>query len=300
MSNYEESADKVKMLTEHFAKFNCTYLGLPRFERKGDLRFRAIRFNTCGHERDLVHSNSLREGASGPICSQCQDEAKQSLFTKHNYEIIEKITKEKYLVKKPCGHIAHAYITHMKSSDKITCSYCNLESHLEYCEKLGVEYLEQTNSAQAIYKFKCCGAVKELYKIAVERGNCLCPSCGNGWMTKPSKIYLFELETNTGFAFLKFGYGKDLENRVREYRLKDCTFKSLIYSVDLPSGQIAMKEELRIHSELGTPLDSNIMRQYLTRGGYSECYPIIKLESIISKMKDVSLIYEKDLNEWDY
>lgn len=300
MSNYEEPADKVEMLTEHFAKFNCTYLGLPRFERKGDLRFRAVRFNSCGHERDLVHSNSLRKGSSGPICNQCQDEAKQSLFTKHNYEIIEKITKDKYLVKKPCGHIAHAYIPHMKSSDKITCFYCNLESHLEYCEKLGVEYLEQTNSAQALYKFKCCGEVKELYKIAVERGNCLCPSCGNGWMTKPSKIYLFELETNTGFSFLKFGYGKDLENRVREYRLKDCTFKSLIYSVDLPSGRIAMKEELRIHSELGTPLDSNMMRKYLTRGGYSECYPIIKLESIISKMKDVSLIYEKDLNERDY
>lgn len=297
MSDYKESAEKVEMLTQHFAKFDCTYLGLPRFEKKGDLRFRAIRFNSCGHEKDLAHMNSMRVGSTGPVCNQCQDEAKQSLFVKHSYEIIEKVTKDKYLVKKPCGHVAHAYIPHMKSSDNIPCLYCNLEKHLEYCEKAGVDYIEQTNSAQALYKFKCCGTVKELYKVAVERGNCLCPSCGNGWMTKPSKLYLFELETDSGLIFLKFGYGKDLENRVREYRLKDCKFKSLIYSVDLPSGQIAMKEELRIHSELGETLDSNTMRKYLTRGGYSECYPLSKLESIITKMKDVMLTYVKDLDE---
>ena len=34
------------------------------------------------------------------------------------------------------------------------------------------------------------------------------------------------------------------------------------------SVQIAMKEELRIHSELGETLDSNTMRKYLTRGGF--------------------------------
>lgn len=297
MSNYKEPVEKVQMLTKHFSKFDCTYLGLPQFEKKGDLRFRSIRFNNCGHEQDISHHNSLREGSAGPKCKHCQFEAKQELFNKHNYIVLEKITKDKFLVKKPCGHIAHAYVPHMKSSDSIACMYCNLERHLEYCEKLGVEYIEQTNSVQALYKFKCCGAVKELYKIAVERGNCVCPECGNGWMTKPSKIYLFQLETAEGFSFLKFGYGKDLENRVREYRLKDCKFKSLIYSVDLPSGYTAMKEELRIHSELGETLDSNIMRKYLTRGGYSECYNLDKLEDILNKMKDVSLNYEKVLNE---
>lgn len=299
MDNYKESTERVEILTQIFAKFDCTYLGLPKFEKSGDLRFRAVRFNACGHEKDISYSNSLRENSTGPACGQCQDIVKQSLFDKHNYQVIEKITRDKYLVKKPCGHISHAYIINMKTSDNILCSLCNQDRHLEYCEKLGVEYLERVNAVEATYKFKCCGATKKLHKVAVERGNCLCPSCGSGWMTKPSKIYLFQLETNEGFNFLKFGYGKDLENRVREYRLKDCKFKSLIYSVDLPSGQIAMKEELRIHSELGAALDSNVMRKYLTRGGYSECYHPSQLDTILGKMKDVSQVYEKGLNDYE-
>lgn len=299
MSDYKESTEKVEMLTAHFAKFDCTYLGLPRFEKKSDLKFRTVRFNSCGHEQDVSYHNSLKKSASGgPKCKQCQINAKQALFDKHGYIVIEKITKDKFLVKKPCGHIAHAYVNHMKTYDNILCSFCIMDRHLEYCEKLGVEYLEQVNAVEAIYKFKCCGATKKLYKVAVERGNCLCPSCGNGWMTKPSKIYLFQLETSDGFNFLKFGYGKDLENRVREYRLKDCKFKSLIYYIDLPSGQIAMREELRIHSELGVTLDSSTMRKYLTRGGYSECYPLDQLDTIVNKMKDVCQVYEKDLDEY--
>ena len=63
-------------------------------------------------------------------------------------------------------------------------------------------------------------------------------------------------------------------------------------------GQIAMREELRIHSELGVPLDSSTMRKYLTRGGYSECYPLDQLDTIVNKMKDVCQVYEKDLDEY--
>ncbi len=283
---YIEPEDKVKMLTEHFDKFNCDYLGLPKFDRKGNMVFRAVRFRGCGHEQDVCYTNSTRKDAiGGPICKQCQKEAKDVLFTKHNYEVLDQITKDKFLVKKPCGHITHAYIDHMKHYDVIECRECIFERHLRFCENMGLEYIEPRSPTKALYKFKCCGAEKELFKIAVERGNCLCPSCGNGWMTKPSKLYLFEMETTSGFVFLKFGYGKDLNNRLREYRLKDCTLKNIIYTIDLPSGFVAMKEELRIHGELGERLDKVEMRKYLTRGGFSECYDHSKLDSILTKMK---------------
>jgi hypothetical protein len=292
---YIEPEEKVKMLTEHFNKFCCEYLGRPRYEHKGDMKFRAVRFRSCGHAQDVAHTNSLKGIAKcGPTCKQCQTSAKQSLFDKHNFIVIDQITKDKFLVKKPCGHVSHAYVNAMKRSDKIVCSECVHEKHLVCCENVGVDFIKPTTPTKATYKFKCCGTEKDLYRVAIDRGNCVCPACGNGWMTKPSKLYLFEIEKDSGEVFLKFGYGKDLNNRVREYRLKNCKLKSNIFSVDMPTGFLAMKEEIRIHSEIGEKLDPLVMKQYLTGGGYTECYDYTKLNLILNKMKEVGLQNEQD------
>jgi hypothetical protein len=289
---YVETPEKVASFVELFNRYDCEYLGLPVGDKLGKLTFRFVRFKSCGHEQNVAYSNANKDKFSGFVCNECRENNKNNLFEKHNYQLISKINKDTFLVRKPCGHESFAYKHHMKKFDTIVCSECVKEKHEKACEALNLRFVEKVNSVKAIYEFKCCGTQKELFKSAVNRGNCVCPVCNSSWFTQPSKLYLFELELENGFKFLKFGYGKNLSNRIREYRLKNCKVTALILSFNLPSGFIAMTEELKIHANLKDRLDAKQMKKYFTRGGYSECYKLEQKQNILDQMLSVKNKYE--------
>jgi hypothetical protein len=287
---YFEPQEKIDFLTKLFDEFNCDYLGFPKYDKKGDMRFRCVRFRDCGHEQDVTHHNTIRAIKSGPVCEVCRQAKKQALFDKHNFVLIEEITKDKFLVQKPCGHVSYAYSHIMKRSDKIACRECLHEQHLEACSRVGVTYLKPNeNASRAIYSFNCCGLEKDLTKVAVNRGNVVCPNCGEGWMGKPSSLYLLKIQTTDNWSFLKFGYGKDIKNRIAEYRLKSCAKVDILYSVKIESGFTARKLEEGIHKECGERLNSVLMRKYMPGGGYSECYSVDKLSLILSKIQKLEM-----------
>lgn len=126
-----------------------------------------------------------------------------------------------------------------------------------------------------------------MYKVAVDRGNILCPNCDQSWMAKKSLLYLLQINPIDAPPFLKLGYGKAVRNRVKEYRLKNCEGVNLLYSVKISSGFSARVIEENIHKELKNKLDPQYARMYLTKGGFTECYPVSQLSIILSKMQKI-------------
>ena len=100
---------------------------------------------------------------------------------------------------------------------------------------------------------------------------------------------MFKFTTTTdGVEFLKLGYGKNLRERVREYRPKGCCLTATLIDIDVLTGRQALEIEKLVHAKLKEfRLPSEKMKKYLTRGGYSECYPCESEQLIYNSLNEV-------------
>jgi len=252
------------------------------------------RVKSCGHILNLYRHN-LFKADSTLRCPMCYEDRITTTLDSDNITELGCISSRRYLFRyNNCGHEFESTRHRIGSVGK--CKTCFKLEETRQFSKVGVELINKTSAGQAVFKFKECGHERELHVSAVKRGNFVCHDCHATAWSYPSKFYILEFETNTGFKFIKFGYGKDIENRVREYKIKDMTLKELVFEFQAASGYSAMLVEKSIHKDFKEHLlDPALMRNYFTKGGYSECYNL----DLVDKIKYEVITRYSKLSESD-
>ena len=101
----------------------------------------------------------------------------------------------------------------------------------------------------------------------------------------PSQIYLLHIEVS-GFDWLKLGYSRDIENRVKQYGLPTNAKIKLICTVQFPTGKEAHKVEASLHKKFNKQkLSKTKMSKFHQAQGASECYPAKLEEKIIEALE---------------
>ncbi len=256
-----------------------------------------IKINQCGHIQTTAKSN-LYSHTTKFKCLQCVEEGINSLCEEKNLTLLNRKAPHNlvshlqrsqnymHLKYNDCGHDFVAMPSHLKRVGK--CETCIQDNHTLKLKANGYNLLKMTSTAKGLFSFDKCGHERELYLSAALRGNAICNKCNVSTFDLPSKIYLFKFTTTDGVEFLKLGYGKNLRERVREYRPKGCCLTATLIDIDVLTGRQALEIEKLVHAKLKEfRLPSEKMKKYLTRGGYSECYPCESEQLIYNSLNEV-------------
>jgi hypothetical protein len=277
------------LLQEYEKKF-----GLTLVEKLSNIKNK-YKIGSCGHNVDLFKTNVVRQDSIK--CPECEAIAFTKHLDKFGLELVEyrtsdsietansdKVAKLRF---KSCGHITNRIRSLKKNY--APCKECKDAERESIYSKNGIEFVEKVSLVKSLVRFLACGHERVVYDSAALRGNCVCHQCNESTFNKKSKIYLLKIMSNDGFEFLKFGYGKDIPNRVREYRMVGVESYSILYEDDFASGSEALSVEKSIHKKFKNHrLQSDVARKYLTRGGFSECYPIELLDDLLIEIKAVT------------
>lgn len=285
-----------KQCTDEKVKESEIRLGLIFVEKIDNIRNKYI-LNECGHSI-IAHKSNIMKNES-VLCRECEHEKLLSNLEKQNMELVEyrtsdninkcktnKIAKVRY---KSCGHEVNRFRSFKHNYGD--CEICTKANKDSVYSKNGLSFVSEVSSAKSLFRFNLCGHERVLYNSAALRGNCLCQECNESPFNKKSKIYIIKIITDTGEDFIKFGYGKDIKNRIREYRMKNVSNYSLLFEKDFDSGTEAMIIEKAIHKIFKyAVLPTSYTRTYLTKGGFSECYPSNMLDNILMQLNKESSI----------
>lgn len=272
--------------------------GLTLIEKISNIKNK-YRIELCGHHIELYKANVVRQ--EFVKCPICEANSFELHLDKYGLELIEyrttdnitHSTKDKVakLRFKACGHETNRIRT--LSKGYAPCSECADANKKGVFDKNGLQFVSKVSNVKSLFRFKECGHERVVYDSAALRGNCLCQECNESSFNKKSKLYIIRIVTEDDNEFLKFGYGKDIVNRVREYRMKGVKEHLIIFEKDCESGTEAMLIEKAVHKALkGKTLSSLITKTYLTRGGFTECYPIYLLDTILKEIQDVERGYK--------
>lgn len=281
----------------------CTEDELKRCEDKYGLQFiRKVNnlkneyfVKSCGHNIVLFKTNLMR--SKGFSCQECEYEAFTKHLAKFDLEIVEFNTSDPLETKsknktaklrfKGCGHITNRIRSLTK--DYAPCYECRQKEKADVYSDNGMELVSRISSVKSLYRFKSCGHERVFYESAALRGNCVCTECQSNAFSEESKVYLLKVTTENEGSFLKFGYGKNLNNRIREYRAKNVSKFEVLFEKDFDRGIDALKVEKAIHKKFSNVrLDSSYTKQFLTRGGFTECYPLSSLDSFIEELEAIN------------
>lgn len=273
-------------------------LGLTFVEKVDNIRNKYI-IKSCNHSVILYKANIVRN--EDILCAECERIKLLANLEKHGLDLVEyrttddisvcnknKVAKVRF---KDCGHEVNRYRSFKQ--DYGTCEICAENKKNDIYESNGLIAISKISSVKTLFKFIECGHERVIYNSAAIRGNCLCQECNESPFNKKSKIYIIKILTNDGHEFIKFGYGKDITNRVREYRMKGVKEHSVLFEKYFDSGTDAMLVEKAVHKTLkGRNLPTDFTRKYLTRGGFTECYPLWLFDEIVQKLSN----NEKEVN----
>lgn len=274
----------------------CLVKGLTYTGLQIGSKYRCI-INACGHTSDYYLAN-LEKTDESAKCIICYDQEYFKRLANNGIEMLEytstteNITKNHKKVGRfkfvKCGHEFNA-IRHHVGADKTKCQDCYKKEVSDLLNSNGYTFVKKTTPVKSIYKFNSCGHSREFFDSAALRGNAICRECNVSTYDKPSYIYLLEIETDS-WSFVKLGYGKDIKNRVREYRLvKECKV-TVIKTVYFETGMSALLVEKSLHKKYANQrLNPDDICVYFNRQGFSECYPKAMQDTLLKELEELSV-----------
>jgi hypothetical protein len=130
-----------------------------------------------------------------------------------------------------------------------------------------------------LYEYKLpCGHLQQIFVSAVRSNEWICRTCHSSYFDLSSELYLLRIKSKQ-FEWLKLGYSRNLSVRIKSYKLYDSEVTK-IKSISFDTGREVIQIEQKLHSKyFQYRLDPNMMKEYHTQDGYTECYPIDMLEN---------------------
>lgn len=284
---------------EHIS--NIEARGLELVEKILGAKPNHYRFKSCGHSLYSNPANLMK--ASGPIrCMTCYEDNEKIILESMGIEMLsfradgidgKSRPKKHGLYRfKDCGH-EFSYIRHALKHGKQDCTECTNIKALKAIADNGYYLVGELAPVKITIGFDTCEHTREVFRSAAVRGNCVCQECRVSAYTRPSKIYALEIGNDT-FSFIKFGYGKSVKARVREYGLQGVWLKNILFEIDMPTGSEALAVEKAVHREMADSLlDKQEMKKYFKHTGFSECYPLGSDKQLLLAVNK----YEREQNE---
>lgn len=262
---------------------NMTIIGKVK---EGDGIGRKYKFNDCGHVKEFPISYvRVDRKITCDICYQKQviKESKDANLVicgeaKHGHKLYRF---------NDCGHEQVISISRVRNK-RIKCWKCQEIKLKNEAKKVNLQIVSKTdNPNYRKYKFLKCGHLQDITASSVRRNSFICNTCEETSRTLPSKVYLLEMKFKK-FKWLKVGYSKDIENRVRGYgTIPNVKYETLL-SLDFKTGQKANAFENKIHKKFKKDkLKSKDMKKFLKKNGFNECYPIEIKEIILEELANL-------------
>ena len=135
-----------------------------------------------------------------------------------------------------------------------------------------------------LYQFEECGHEQEIQIVHVRNHNFVCNICETTSRDLPSYVYILKISYESK-TWLKLGYAKFINARVKGYGLPTSATVDLICSSEFKTGRLAHEHESAIHSKyIEKKNDPSVMKEYHAWSGHNECYPMSMLKTLQSEI----------------
>jgi len=182
-----------------------------------------------------------------------------------------------------CGYVDTFGHVPMRMKN-VRCKACYSKQLSDEAARQGMTHLGHVSGVYHKYKLPC-GCEREFPPFSVRKGVWACKVHDNTHYHRPSGIYLIRVD-HPELSWLKFGYAKDVDIRLRGYGLTDGCESEILFHIPFETGYQAMEIEKSIHTILsGKRLDPTSMKRFMTNTGHTECYPLEIQDEIISRME---------------
>ena len=193
-----------------------------------------------------------------------------------------------------CGHIVQRQYGRLaraaRGGHALGCETCREAHYVAQADGSGWDLAGPPCSGKIGYRRyrHHCGHCQDHAIVNVDNRQVDCANCGESWVSKPSCIYLFQIEL-IDRAVLKFGYSANPKRRLR-YQLGDAARLTgrILRVIDLKTGHAAMTAELQGHRFLHQN-HADFVVDAVVFGGQikskSEIYDL-SAEHVINKLMD--------------
>jgi hypothetical protein len=188
---------------------------------------------------------------------------------------------------KECGHTKEITTASVRM-ETFHCDVCFWHDVDDVLNKRGLKILDRGKKGDSrLFQFLDCGHVQDIELQKAKDGSFVCHECDDTFYTLPSNLYLLRMIA-PDFEWLKLGYAKVIETRVKQYRLADNTIVEPLAVLPTKTGEEALRiEKLLERKYKAQKLEPAQMRRWHRNSGFTECYPIAlrdKLEADIAKL----------------
>ena len=247
--------------------------------------YRMYQFNECGHKKEiqpsLIRKNSIE-------CDECyqkklEDEAKlvgltligpgrNVFYRQYRFNL--------------CGHEVEKSPGAVRDN-RLRCETC-LQKRLEKeAQAVGLVLLgSEKRVTYRIYRFVNCEHEQAIRLDSVRQNSFICQMCENTSRELPSKVYLLKIYAGSKI-WLKLGYAKELQTRIKQYRLPEKAIVEEIKVIDFDTGREAHEYEALLHKKfISSRLLAKEMRRFHKGNGFNECYPVSIMAALKSELEN--------------
>ena len=261
-----------KTCVKHRLESDALKVGLIILNKGRDSGHRRYKFLRCGHEQEM---SIYRVGTNFFKCRTCfqkklEKEAERSGLTLIGVGKTAHYRKYKFL---SCQHEQEIDVAGVRANE-FKCKTCFSKKLENEAKANGLTILGKGKNYQyRNYKFFSCQHEQQIQIAHVRASGFVCQQCEETTRTLPSSAYLLRINSG-GFQWLKFGYSRNIHNRISAYGLQKESQIEILAVCDFDTGNEAHKFEARIHKlHARNRLDSEVMKNYHTISGFNECYP---------------------------
>jgi len=263
-----------------------TYLGKGK-----DVRHGYYQFSCCPNKKEIEY-HRVKDG--GFHCEACWLEELQTVGKSHGLIVKDERKTDgdntwfncDFMECEQLGHSQFIMIGNIRAGS-FECNTCLKEKHAREAEEAGVTMigLSTRGASYREYKILKCMHTQEINLKQVRDKAFLCHTCEEVALDQPSMVYLLGMQDGD-FKWLKLGYSKDLDNRVRAYGLIDSVKYKVLKTIDFDTGREALKFETSMHRKnTSTKLDKDKMKEYFKWSGHDECYKLEALDKLLEELE---------------
>lgn len=198
----------------------------------------------------------------------------------------------------PCGHEVRrqfGLIARVAAGETgLRCDTCHGRRLDEEAERQGWSLLGPDPKGDPRYRRYVhaaagCGHVQRIARANMISGRFGCATCGEGWATAGSAIYLMRFDLPGFGSVVKLGFSRNPESRL-DFQLKGQRdlAATLLRVVPMASGRLALRTERRMHADLRATYPEAVVPPAAYRGIIrvgSEVY-VARLQPVIEAMLD--------------
>lgn len=255
---------------------------VAKCKKKG---YRTYKIKQCQHIQDISTSNVRKNNFRCAICTEIfiANEASAVGLT-----LLGPLSKRHYRLYRinACNHTQPIHMGHVRNNS-YKCHTCLDLKLKDEAEAVGLTFIGKgKNKLYRKYRFNGCQHIQQIQTGHVRKNNFQCQKCSVTSRSQPSFIYLLKISA-LGQSWLKLGFAKNINIRIGRYGLPENSKVEVIRKKQVESGTFAHEIELAIHKKFSR-LRLCIV-QHHQKGGGTECYPTLLLNSLVSSIDQASL-----------